>query len=168
MAVKRPARICFNLAAILSLILCLALIGLWWRGRTHTLDLQRTTSLSHYNLAVSRGELYIKRYNLLDPLYPYGERWLGWTYSVYSHTELVEDQALFPNTNPHFFPAPQPGPAGFFLGRSKGNGFETTEIRAPMWFVTSLFTILPLAAILRLARRRRRRARRLATGHCIT
>jgi predicted Zn-ribbon and HTH transcriptional regulator len=39
-------------------------------------------------------------------------------------------------------------------------------ILLPMWFVVAVFALLPLAAGTRLVRRRRR-ARRLAAGHCI-
>jgi hypothetical protein len=36
----------------------------------------------------------------------------------------------------------------------------------PMWLIVAVFALLPLAAGTRLVRRRRR-ARRLNTGHCI-
>jgi hypothetical protein len=47
-----------------------------------------------------------------------------------------------------------------------GDGFHLTVILLPMWFVVSVFAILPLAAGVRHVRRRRR-ARRLAAGRCI-
>jgi hypothetical protein len=64
------------------------------------------------------------------------------------------------------FPVARPPIAGFFFGRIDRNRVELTMILFPMWLIVAVFALLPLAAGTRLVRRRRR-ARRLNTGHCI-
>src|SRR4051812_18316891 len=54
-AVKRTALILFHVAAALSLLLCLAAIGVWWWSGT--LEVGRVMPLSSYGLIVSHGEL---------------------------------------------------------------------------------------------------------------
>jgi hypothetical protein len=158
-SMRRVLRIIFHVMLALSLLLCLTAIGLSAWGRSRTLDVERTTTLSHYILAVCRGELYLNAYHLLDPRNPYGERWRGWTHAMYSESDLLGD----PSTS--FFSDADRPRAGFLIRRSHGDGFESTLILMPMWFVASLFAILPLAAGVRHLRGRVH-ARRLNAGRC--
>lgn len=54
---KRAALILFHLAAALSLLLCVAAIGLWRWGRSAEFVVARMTPMSLQTLSVSRGEL---------------------------------------------------------------------------------------------------------------
>jgi hypothetical protein len=50
---RRAALIVFHLAAAISLLLCLASIGLWGWGRIATLEAQRVSFVSLHSLSVS-------------------------------------------------------------------------------------------------------------------
>jgi hypothetical protein len=157
--VRRLALILFHLAAGLSLLLCLAAVGLWGWGRSADLWVRRVTPLSSQSLAVSRGELRVAASRTFDPLNRYPDPVLGWACRTDPDWDVLAGVGKsFPNARPPI--------AGFFFGHSQVNGVDRTLTLMPMWFVVALFAILPLAAGVRHVRRRRR-ARRLAAGCCI-
>lgn len=155
---KRAALILFHLAAALSLLLCVAAIGLWWWGRSAELWVARVTPLSRQSLAVRDGELNVWASRTLNPLDRNADIVLGWTCGTSLGYLRPYDWAYFPKTHPPV--------AGFFVGHGEVSGADVTVILLPMPFVVSLFAILPLAAGVRQVRRRRR-ARRLRAGCCI-
>ena len=156
---RRAALILFHLAAALSLLLCLAAVGAWGWGQLRTLAVTDTKLQSVYRLATSRGELCLwarHRFNT-RPHYQV----LGWAATIYPASDLIAG-------TPYLFPNPIPC-AGFFIGHAAhdaDNLASVTLILLPMWFVVAAFALLPFTAAVRLARRRRR-AKRLAAGHCI-
>jgi hypothetical protein len=159
-AMRRPVlRILLNAATVLSLLLCVAATGLWWWGRTGTMQLFRTTPLSLRSLTVTRGEICIGASDTLDPRPPNWYR-LGWTYGFYPDSDPFE-------LVPEYFPNACQPLGGFFFGHAEHHSLAVTMIILPMGFVVPLFAILPLGAGAQLVRRRRR-ARRLAAGCCIT
>jgi len=156
---KCAALILFHVAAVLSRLLCVMAVGTWvWgQSRTERLEIDRSTSSSAWQLFVSSGELSLRLTRGFNPLAAYANVPLGWA--------LRREPAWDPlGETPRFFPA-RPV-AGFFIGYTSFSTEDLTVILLPMWFVVSLFAILPLAAGVRLGRRRRR-ARRLAGGCCI-
>jgi hypothetical protein len=159
--VRRAALILFHMAAALSLLLCLAVIGLWGWGRSPTgrLVVQRVTPWSMCGVSASRrGELHLERWRQYTT-YPLPDGMLGWSCKT-----LPDDDHLA--LLPKFFPESRPPVAGFFVAHEKREYDEITQVLMPMWFVVSGFALLPLAAGMRLVRHRRR-ARRLAAGCCI-
>jgi 4-amino-4-deoxy-L-arabinose transferase-like glycosyltransferase len=158
--VRRLALILFHVAAALSLLLCLAAVGLWWLGRSAkgVLAIQRVTQWSVYGVSASRGELHLETQHLYTT-YPHQDSMLGWGCQTLPDQDCL---ALLPR----FFPDSRPPVAGFFVAHLKREDDELTQILLPMWFVLPFFAILPLAAGVRHVRRRRR-ARRLAAGCCI-
>jgi hypothetical protein len=157
--VRRAGLIFFHLAAALSLLLCLAAVGVWGWGRSGMWEVTRTAPLSFQSLTVTRGELRVAAAQNLNPLDPYPDEARGWTWRTYPDQDLLA-------VVPFEFPDARPPLAGFFVTHLVGDGFHLTVILLPMWFVVSVFAILPLAAGVRHVRRRRR-ARRLAAGRCI-
>ena len=156
---KRAGLVCFHIAAGMSLLLCVAAVGAWGWGRTAELLVARTTPMSRQGLAVSRGELSAGASRLLNPLDRHPDFSLGWA------CQAKPDRDLFDDVPPSLFDT-HPPVAGFFVAHFESTAEEYAQILLPMWFVVSLFAILPLAAGVRLVRHRRR-ARRLAAGRCI-
>jgi hypothetical protein len=152
--VKRAALICFHLAASVSLLLCVAAVGVWWCSHRGMLQVCRQSGLSICYLGVYRGEFEVSwQQTLTDP--GYTEGFCGWEWVP----QIDGPMDLLPSVTT-FFPDAHPPVAGFFLSPANG------VVLLPMWFVVPLFAILPLATGVRLARRRRR-ARRSAAGCCI-
>jgi hypothetical protein len=156
---RRAALICFHGAAGLSLLLCLAAVGAWGWGNWTAVMVRWVAPHSIYELGVSRAELFAGVSHRLDPQGHYAAGKQGWSCKALPSTDLVAGA-------PMLFPDAHSPVAGFFFGESKGQAFERKMILLPMWFVVAVFALLPLAAGTRLVRRRRR-ARRLNTGHCI-
>jgi hypothetical protein len=156
--VKRLALILFRVAAALSLLLCLAAAGAWVWGRTHTLFVARRLPQSAYLLTVSRGECQLGEYHVSGSINFSSSDSADWICKTFPDRDLLSDDSKT-------LPSDHPPAAGFFVSHLKSDDAEITEILLPMWFVVSAFALLPLAAGTRLVRRRRR-AKRLATGHC--
>ena len=157
---RRAALTFFHLAAGVSLLLCVAAIGVWWRARSAQVRVFQGTPLSMHFLDVSRGELRVTASHRFNQLKPYPENMLGWTCRIfYPDSDLLSDA-------PMYFPNAHPPVAGFFVGRLERKNDNITWILLPTPFVVSLFAILPLAAGVRHVRRRRR-ARRSPAGCCI-
>jgi hypothetical protein len=157
--VRRAALIFFHIAAALSLLLCLAAVGVWGWGRSATVEATRGTAQSLQSLAVSRGEFRV--WSLQDdvaglPQPAQVPSKLSW--QTYQDSDFLADAGVFSDTHPPV--------AGLFVGHLKHGAGELTVILLPMWFVVSLFALLPLAAGARHVCRRRR-ARRLNAGRCI-
>jgi hypothetical protein len=156
---RRAALILFHVAAALSLLLCVAVIGLWGWGWSSTVEVARLMPQSIYSLSMSGDELSARVTHRFDPSYRNPEIALGWTGRTKREFDyLAEAQNSFPTARPPF--------AGFFVGHLKRADAEFTMILLPIWFVVSLFAILPLVDGIWHVRRRRR-ARRLAAGRCI-
>lgn len=113
--------------------------------------------LATQTLTVSRGELRIITFHRFNPLDPSWDSMLGWSCEASPDVDLLAVAAGIPNAHPSV--------AGFFVGHVTNVDSEATWVLLPMWFVVPLFAILPLAAGTHV--RRRRRAKRLAAGHCI-
>jgi hypothetical protein len=156
---RRAALICFHGAAGLSLLFCLAAVGAWGWGQSRAVLVMRVMPHSTYEVGVSRGELGIVASHHTPRLESYPIRTARWSCKI-------EPSADFPATTRLVFPVARPPIAGFFFGRIDRNRVELTMILFPMWLIVAVFALLPLAAGTRLVRRRRR-ARRLNTGHCI-
>jgi hypothetical protein len=156
---KRAALILFHVAAALSLLLCLAGVGVWVWGHWAMLDIARRTPLSVRDLGVSQGELSVAVSRSLNPRGPFPDSVLGWSCRTYPCADFLANA-------PTIFPDAHRPVAGFFFGYWRDDAFEASMILLPMWFVVPLFAILPLAAGVRHSRRRSR-ARRLAAGCCI-
>jgi hypothetical protein len=158
-AVKRAALILFHVAAALSLLLCLAAVGVCGWGRTtfSHLYVKRTTPLSEHSLYVSRGKLCIVVSRFNSPR-RYPDAMFGW------RCETSQDvwNPLPREIRRHTTREPV---AGFFVDYLEDEYHKSTAVLLPMWCVISLFAILPLVAGVRQVSRRR--ARRLNTGRCI-
>ncbi|MDB5322128.1 MAG: hypothetical protein JWN40_3759 [Phycisphaerales bacterium] len=154
---RRFGRIFFLLAAGVSLLLCVAAVGLWvWSGREFS-AVVRDSPGQVVNAGVSRGEfeLLILRDVVYDPDAPGARHW-RWG------TGQSQDLQAFATED---FPDVCPPVAGFFFGRSVGGGVSQTLLLLPMGFVVLLTALLPLSAAISI-RRRRRAKRRLSAGHC--
>jgi hypothetical protein len=145
----------FHLAALLSLLLYVAALGLWGWGHRTKVEANRAKTLSYYELAVSRGEFLLVAHHTTWPVHS-----SGWTFET-----PTGSQDLLPAAS-NFFPDTHPPVAGFFVGYKADRYDSITMILLPMWFFVSVFAILPTAAGIRHARQRRR-ARRVQSGRCI-
>jgi hypothetical protein len=96
---KRAALILFHVGAVLSLLFCLAAVGLWRWGRSAELVIFRVTPLSMHVLHLSRGELRVVVSHKFNPLDPYPASMLGWTSRTYPDSDLLADA-------PGIFPVP--------------------------------------------------------------
>jgi hypothetical protein len=151
---KRAALICFHLAAGVSLLLCVAAVGVCRCTHRSMLQVCRQSGLAICYLGVYRGELEVSwQQTLSDPGYTKGFYGWEWVPQIDGPMDLLPAVTTF-------FPDAHPPVAGFFLSPANG------VVLLPMWFVVSLFAILPLAAGVRLARRRRG-DRRLVAGCCV-
>jgi hypothetical protein len=157
--VRRAALIFFHVAAGVSLLLCVVAMALSAWGGWATVWVDRVTPRCHRHLLISRGELYLETRQLINPFETFPKNSLGWQGCVIQHDIdlLAEARKFFPYGHPEW--------AGFFFGHFQRN-LQFSVVVLPMWFVVPLFAILPLTAAIRHVRRRRR-AKRLATGHCI-
>jgi len=135
-AMKRAGLVCFHIAAGMSLLLCVAAVGAWGWGRTHALLIERVTSLSRQTLAVTRGEFRVLVFDRSDPLYRYADSMLGWKSDSSGAWDILGD-------TPSYFPKAHPPVAGFFGAHAQDEDFGTTLVMLPMWFVVSLFALLP-------------------------
>jgi hypothetical protein len=159
-AMRRTALILFHLTAALSLLVCVAAIGVWAWGCSEGLkvEVSRANPLSEQSMTVSRGELRIIFFDRFNPLGPDWNFMLGWACFAAPDIDLVAVASGIRNAPPSV--------AGFFVGHVENFDSKATWILLPMAFVVSLFAILPLAAGAWQVRRRRR-TRRLRAGCCI-
>jgi hypothetical protein len=146
--VKRLIPILLHAATLLSLLLCLTAITLWWWGRAETVQVKRVTRLSVLQVTVSRGELEMEA--SYDAAHANPDNRHGWTWRTDPAGNHFSAYILS---------------AGFLFVRLKDQSLECTTILLPMWYVTSLFAVLPLAAGVGHVRRHRHR-QRMKAGHC--
>ena len=156
---RRALGILLHVMTALSLLLCLAAVAVWGWGRSSMWEVTRLTPQSLYGLAYSRGEFRVRVYHTLKPLDNDPDRTFGWTCQTYPESDLLAYA-------PMVLPDAHSPVAGFLVGRLKRTHDDLTLILFPMWFVISLFAILPFAGGVRHVRRRRR-ARRMNAGRCI-
>jgi hypothetical protein len=110
-----------------------------------------------HRLNVYGGELEVDSSYPVEPAQPYPPARLGWTFAAYpqySPLHFYWDFDLVPRKVRHYNTGRLPM-AGFFVGSSKDVYDDETSVLMPLWFVVSLFAILPLAAGMRHVRRRR-------------
>jgi hypothetical protein len=173
------ARILFNLAAAVSLVLCVGAGVLWVTSYTNrpTLAEQVATLLkrrlnpdnggpvdsdrprpAHNNVEVGSGEVCLIVYGnaTLDRLAPGPTILLGWRpVGAGSNVEGFPELRAY---------VQRPVPA-FFFGRVIRLGEPGTMVALPLPFAVALFAVLPSVAGTRYLRRRRR-VRRIAKGCC--
>jgi hypothetical protein len=158
-AVRRPILILFRLAAALSLLLCLATIGLWCWGHWSVVRVKRVTPMSNHSLAVSRDEFLLFEDRATLPVFRNPPNY-GWT------CETLPDAEDFLALAPQVFPKSHRPTMGVFVGRSADGYGVFTMILIPMPFIVSLFAVVPVVAGVQLVRSRRR-TRRIRAGQCV-
>jgi hypothetical protein len=140
----------FNLAVVVSLILCVATVGLWvrshWFGIQFHRHHQHETGVSVVAIGAARGVLTLKR-SFAPELY------LGLTDSTAQSVDWdVPAQMrlkLFSESNEH----------GFFLAMQQrridrdSRTWLVSGVSFPLWLLTALLLVLPMTWIVRTLRR---------------
>jgi hypothetical protein len=157
--VKRSGLIMIDVAAVLSLLLCIAALVFWVKGKSAAQVVVRESARSYQIITVSRGELSV-----------FYERGIGWAvlepradttyWQWFSHEaeDLCAATAILG-------PSARAPAAGFFFWRLHWGGNIKTWVLLPMWFVVFVFAVLPLAVCARHVHRMLG-ARRVAEGCC--
>jgi hypothetical protein len=157
--VRRIARILFNLAAAVSLLICVGAAMLWILSYSSLRRVSRYTTDTTLAVAISRGELALEGdwVQRDDTSLELGQgHWVNWTLGP---RDLLD---VAPTGDPD---GHRPA-AGFFFGRVMSDPVRGVIILLPMPFVVAVLALPPFIAT-RSHLRRRRRARRLNAGRCI-
>src|SRR4051794_8284768 len=126
------------MAAGLSLLLCLAAGGGGGGGGANDFGGAGGAPGAGDFLAGFPRELRMSASHRLTPLDHYSDFDLGWTCRTYP------PRGNFLADGSKYFPSAGPPVAGFFVGHLEALNLDFTLILLPMWFVVSLFAILPL------------------------
>jgi len=174
---RRAGRIIYNLATGVSLLLCLAAVGLWVRsGSIQDWLIWRDwppdqLSFDTQKVRVSRGGIQVRLFHQ-----SHGQnRWNEDTHFEYRRQKATQYPVYQEHPNDNFSPTLKRfATLGFeLIARAKGMtannpaySFALTTFTLPLYFPTLLFALLPAHYLLRL-RRRRRNVRRRARGCCV-
>jgi hypothetical protein len=155
---KRAALIMIDIAAALSLLLCIAAVFFWVKGESAAHVLVRESTGSYQAIAVSRGELSVfDQRGVGSEFEPWPEQTHWQWYSHEPEDLCATTTLLVPNAR-----APA---AGFFFWRFSWSGYTKTWVLLPMAFVVFILGVLPLAVCTRHVHRMLG-TRRVAAGCC--
>jgi hypothetical protein len=152
------ARILFNLAAVVSLVLCVGSIVLWTLSYSDFRAVARDAGSTYHSVAISRGELGGLSSQPVDADTSVWEGDAQWGMSSQPAMDLLYGVAAN-------YPDARPPVAGFFFGRNDRFGRRNTVIILPIPLVIVVLAAPPMLAIRRHLRRRRL-AVRIAAGYC--
>jgi hypothetical protein len=146
---RRFGRMFFLLAAGVSLLLCVAAVGVWvascWRG----LEVTRVAGVSYRSLAIARGHARMLDGELVERGWRFVERPLYSWYWTDPPDDLGDGRSV----------------AGFAFTRRRTPSRAWGALIVPLWSLVVLTAPLPLSAAVSIRRRRTKR-RRLLVGHC--
>jgi hypothetical protein len=154
--VRRFAWILFDLAEVVSLLLCLPAVVLWASSYSAQRLVERQTPYRYAALGATRGDLWVYAQWAPRPGASAVTDETGWRWRA----ERGDMPAMVRLTEgPQF--------AGFYWRPYLyDDGTRTLAVVVHLCFVTALLTVLPAVSVVRFVRRRRR-ARRAAGGHCV-